>query len=140
MIQRRCGGFSLVELIAILIILGIVGGSLASSGVFNSTSLNMQSSRDQVVSAFFMAQQLAMATDETVTLRISSPNIIDVRINGSSATLGGVSFPLALGSNQTLSVATFTFDRLGKTSANSLTLAEGSNSVQINISSTGYVN
>ncbi|VUD56780.1 hypothetical protein TDB9533_02395 [Thalassocella blandensis] len=133
-------GFSLIELIAILLIIGVIGGSIIKNSSVNTTGMKLQSSRDQVVSAFFMAQQLAMATDAEVKLVISNTNEVDVQVDGNSTTVGDARFPITLGNDQTLTETEFTFDRLGKTSASTLTLSQGSETVQITVSSAGYVN
>lgn len=141
-------GFTLLELITVLALVGILSATV-SYGVLPSASFQMQASRDQVVTAFFSAQQHAMAQTSTVRLSLSSPNQIDIREDSdndgsftdeSSLRLGGVQYPISLLPNQSLTAATFDFDRLGRTSANTLTLSQSGNSVSITVGATGYIN
>ncbi len=136
---RRHLGFTLIELVAVLVLVGILGTTITTA-VMPSDTFQMQSSRDQVVTAFFSAQQRAMAQTSPVSLVLSSPNTVDVRQSGSSIRAGGVQYPITLLPNQTLSASTIAFDRLGRTSAVDLTLSQNGDSVTISVSSTGYIN
>src|SRR5690606_16015807 len=111
----------------------------AVQALMPSESFQLQASRDQVVTAFFTAQQLAMAQEDNVELITNGTNQIDVQVDGASITVAGVSYPILLQNNQSLTAATFSFNRLGQTSANSLTLSQGSSSVAISVSATGYI-
>lgn len=146
--RRRSYGFSLIELVAVLILVGILAAA-ATSSFMPSATFQMQASRDQVVTAFFSAQQRAMVQTSPVRLSLSSPNQIDVREDSdgdgsfadeSSLRLGGVQYPIALLSSQSLTAATFDFDRLGRTSASTLTLSQNSNTVAITVGATGHIN
>ncbi len=141
-------GFSLLELVTVLVLVGILGATVIV-GALPSTSFQIQASRDQVVTAFFSAQQRAMVQTSPVRLSLSAPNQIDVREDSdgdgsfadeSSLRLGGVQYPIALLPNQTLTAATFDFDRLGRTSASALTLSQSGNSVAITVGATGHIN
>ncbi|MFL0802101.1 MAG: type II secretion system GspH family protein [Agarilytica sp.] len=136
---RRHLGFTLIELVAVLVLIGILGTTITTA-VMPSDTFQMQSSRDQVVTAFFSAQQRAMAQTSPVSLVLSSPNTVDVRQSGASIRVGGVQYPITLLPNQTLSASTIAFDRLGRTSAVDLTLSQNGDSVTISVSSTGYIN
>lgn len=140
-------GFTLLELIAVLVLVGILAGTV-SARLLPSDTFQLQSSRDQVVTAFFAAQQRAMAQTNSVRLSLVSPNQIDIREDTdgdgdfndeSSLRLGGTGYPVTLLSHQTISAAIFDFDRLGKTSASTLTLSQGSDSVNISVTATGYI-
>ncbi len=138
-------GFTLVELITVLVILGIIGVTV-SSRLAPTATFQLQASRDRVLAAFFIAQQRAMSQTLGVQL-LASPSAIDMRVDTdgdgnfadeASFNLDENAFPIQLDDNQTLSNGTFTFDRLGYTGAGTLTLTQGSRSVDINVSSTGY--
>ncbi len=141
-------GFTLLELVSVLVLIGILGASVGAS-LLPSDSFQLQSSRDQLVTAFFSAQQRAMVQTSSVRLETSSTNQIDVREDSdgdgsfsdeSSLRLGGVQYPISLLPNQSLTSATLDFDRLGRTSATNLTLSQNGKNVIISIGSTGYVN
>ncbi len=144
--ERKSGittqrGFTIIELIAILILVGILAAT-GTSALLPSTSAQLQSSRDQVVAAFFSAQQLAMAQQASVQLIISVPNQIDVQQGGASVRAGGVGYPIFLLPNQTIDPQTFSFDRLGQVAQSSnveLDLTQGGSTVTITVTSTGYV-
>jgi len=140
-------GFSLVELIAVLLIIGIVG--VATSRAFvPSATFQVQSSRDLVVTAFFSAQQRAMAQQNTVRLIVTSPTEIDIRedtdndgsfADESSLYLAGTQYPVNILPNQTLNSTTFEFDRLGRTTASTLSLTQDSVIINVSVSATGNV-
>ena len=136
---RRCqeNGFTLVELVSILIIVAVIGVT-ASSRFISNSSFELQESRDQVLLAFRSAQQLAMTQSETVRFQ-SSASQIDVQQNGSSVLLNAVQYPLSLSNGSTVTSTTFDFDRLGRTDAGSLTVSKGGTSVALAISSSGHI-
>ncbi len=145
--NRPSAGFTLIELIAVLVIIGILGVSSVRSAL-PTLSFQMQSSRDQIVTAFFLAQQRAMAQANPVRLFVNAPNQIDLRedtdgdgsfSDESSLALGGVSYPISLLSSQSVNAATFDFDRFGATSATTLVLSQDGSSVNITVTATGYV-
>ena len=148
--MAKNSGFSLVELIAVLLIVGILAGA-ATVSLLPSATFQMQSSRDQVVTAFFAAQQRAMTQTSPVRFSViaASPNQLDIKedtdgdgdfSDESSLTFNGIRYPIALLPNQTLTASNFDFDRLGRTTAQTLTLTQGADSVAITISANGYIN
>lgn len=143
-------GFTFVELVAVLVLIGILGASTVSV-LIPSDTYQLQSSRDQVLAAFFSAQQRAMVQADPVQLSISSPSgtpQLDIRQdtnrNGSfsdesSLRIGGTQYPVDLLPNQSLSSASFDFDRFGKTSAASLSLGQNGDTVTIEVSAAGFI-
>jgi MSHA pilin protein MshC len=140
-------GFTLLELVAVLVIVGALAAT-STSRIMPSSSLQLQSSRDQVVAAFFSAQQLAMAQAAPVRLTIIAPNQIDIRQDSdgdgdfgdeASLQLAGTRYPFSLLVNQALTPAIFNFDRLGRTAATSLSLSQSDVSKEILVSATGYI-
>ncbi len=129
-------------------LIGIIGATVGSS-LMPSDTFQLQSSRDQVVTAFFSAQQRAMSQTNSVRVVISSSNQLDIREDSdgdgsysdeSSLRLGGVQYPLVLQPNQTLTTAIFSFDRLGRTTPSTLSLTQNAQTVAITITETGYIN
>ena len=106
----------------------------------------VQSGRDDVVAALFSAQQLAMVRANSIRL-ITSATQVDIRLdaNGNgiflpseSLQIAGTQYPVSLPFGVTLDAATFDYDRLGRTSAASLTIAKGGASATITVSDSGY--
>lgn len=106
----------------------------------------VQSGRDDIVSALFSAQQLAMVRSNAVRLTTSASQV-DIRFDangddtfavGESVNIAGLQYPLLLERGLTSSVATFNYDRLGRTTAGTITLSKGSVSGVVTISDSGY--
>ncbi len=134
-------GFTLVELIAILILVAILA-TVSTSRFANNNLFAVQAARDDIVAGLFFAQQAAIARDSNS----SGPNItfvantdaIDVQQNGRSL-LNSV-YPLSLrGVTLNPTPLTLNYDKLGRTSATTLTItgSDGSNAT-ITVEASGY--
>lgn len=135
-------GFTLIELIAVIVIVSVIGISV-SSRFYSADASQVQTSRDDVIAALFFAQQVAMArasNSNTVRFLFSSSQV-SVEENGTPLNNGGVIYPLSLPANVSLSATRsgpYDFDKLGRTRAAVLTLSSGSSSSQIQLSASGY--
>lgn len=128
-------GFTLIELITILILLGILSVVLFSRiGATNATVV--LGSRDDVIAAFSLAQQTAMMRPN-ITLVITTTSI---SVNENGNPIVGSSYPLNMPSGVNLAPAptTFSFDKLGRTTANTITVIGSGASAQIAVQSSGY--
>ncbi|GAA6153398.1 hypothetical protein [Pseudoteredinibacter isoporae] len=138
--MARAQGFTLVELVSIIVILGII--SITVIGVGNSGDLQrVQASRDQVLLALRSARHLAMAKASS-SRRIqfvanAADDSIDLRDDGSSITLGGVSYPYTLGQGIQITDATVSFDKMGRSPASSISISTADVSVTVSISANG---
>lgn len=130
----------MVELIAVMVVVSILS-AVALPKLFNSESMHLLTAREDLLAALNHAQQLAMARDsasEAVTV-VTQSGSVDVRIAGSSVTIGAISYPLQLPSAVNLSPAvTLDYNRLGETSATSLTLTAGTSTASIALEASGY--
>lgn len=136
MLSKTSLGFTLTELIAVLVILGIVATALISR--VDQSTFKLQTSRDDIVAGLFYAQQVAIARSDGDSIAfISTANSIDVQENGNSLT-GGAAYPLTLPTGITMTPATLTYDKLGRTTATILTISGDGQSVTINVSDSGY--
>lgn len=130
-------GFSLIELIAVMILLGIVSVTLFSRlGV--SASASVLGSRDDVIAALSLAQQLAMARDG-IKAEFTS-NRISVTQAGTPLLKGSNYYPLSLPANVQLtpSRASFAFDKLGRTTAGSVLVQGAGASALVVVEASGY--
>jgi MSHA pilin protein MshC len=145
--RKRCltSGFTLIELIAVLVILGIL--SVAAVGKFLSPDVYaLQAARDQTLLCIHSAQQLAMTQSRTVRVLLSGTTL-DVRkdanndgvfASGESVVLGAVSYPITLVQGVTISANTLNFNSLGEVSASTVTLTQQARTLTITVSATGF--
>ncbi len=132
-----------------IILLGIVAASV-SPRFSDGSGARLQASRDDVVAALFYAQQIAMARDDgdaggnnPITFSLASATSITVQEDGSALTQGGVVYPLTLANGVTVTMApagALHYDKLGRTTASTITLTSGSVNVAVNVSASGYAN
>lgn len=138
-------GFTLIELISILVIISVLSATLIAR-TMPSDTFQLQASRDQLVAAFFSAQQKAMVQAQAIQLSTTG-QIIDVKqdtdsdgdfTTEASLSMGGVAYPWSIRSNQSLSDSTFVFNRLGQTTAGTVTISMAGKSVDVSVSATGF--
>ncbi|HTF83124.1 MAG TPA: hypothetical protein VL987_01005 [Cellvibrio sp.] len=98
----------------------------------------MQTSRDDIIAALFFAQQTAMARDN-IQLSITA-NTINVTENGNPIRIHSDAYPLALPSGVSVTAvpATFSYDKLGKTTPGSITVSRDGVSATITVEASGY--
>ena len=79
-----------------------------------------------------------MTQSQSVSL-VTTSSQIDVRVAGSSTRAGGIQFPIDLLSSQSLTSATYNFNRLGEPdNTATLNLSQSGNTVAITVSATGF--
>lgn len=142
--HRSTGGFSLIELIAVMVLLGVI--SFAVLPRFASTEgAAVQSGRDQVLAAAHTAQQLAMArsSDDTTVELVLGAGSVSVEENGTPVTATGDSYPSALPDGVSITAGTgrYDYDKLGRITGAApvtLTLARGGASATLRLEASGY--
>lgn len=162
-LYKQENGFTLIELIAVLVLVAILAGTL-SAKLIPSRSFELLASRDRLISAFSSAQQLAMAQSARVQFLILAPassgegyrldirqdnNANSVFASDESIRIDGQQYPIVLSSAHILShsgfniiadgSAPFNIDRLGATSGATITLSQGADTVNINVSALGNI-
>jgi MSHA pilin protein MshC len=136
-------GFSLLELITVMILLGILSVTLFSRLGPVSTAA-VQSGRDDIIAALFFAQQTAMmrsSGDNIIRLELTAHSV-SVTENGQPIRVAADYYPLALPQGVNATPATFVFDKLGRTTASTITLTGSGNtagtSAVIQVEASGY--
>lgn len=134
--QKRLRGFTLIELITVMILVSIISISLVSrlGGV---SSANLEAGRDDLIAALFFAQQAAMARSG-IQLVLSASSV-SVNENGAALVISSQGYPLTLPKGVTATPVTLTYDKLGRTSATTITLVgTGGVSASIVVEVSGY--
>ena len=134
--QKGERGFTLIELITVMILVGIISVTLFSRlGSVNSA--NIQAGRDDLIAALFFAQQTAMARSNIQL--VLSTNSVSVTENGAPIKVHAQGYPLALPSGVTVTPMTLSYDKLGRTTAATIALsATGGLSASITLEASGY--
>ncbi len=129
--QQR--GFTLLELIAVMILIGILSVALISR-VGGVSSASVQAGRDSLVAALFFAQQLAMARNTEIRLTTSGN-----QVNVTDAGVSQPGYPLIL-NGITLTPHSFSYDRLGRTDQDpvSIQLSGAGASATVTVERSGY--
>jgi MSHA pilin protein MshC len=128
-------GFTLIELITVIILVSIISVTLFSRlGSVNTA--NLQAGRDDLIAALFFAQQTAMARSNIQL--ILTTNSVSVTENGSPIVVHSKGYPLSFPSGVTTSAKTLSYDKLGRTTATTITLNANSASALVTVEATGY--
>ncbi len=138
--RLREAGFTLIELIAIIVILGVIGITI-SSRMPNGDIAAVQSSRDDLIAALFFAQQKAMAQSD-ISLEINTGSVSVAR-GGNDITIHQDAYPQAFASGVTATnTLSFAYNKLGAivglTEPEQVTLRKGGISATITIEPSGY--
>ncbi len=133
-------GFTLVELLAVMIIVGILAATVSVR--FSPSDIDLQAAKSDVLAALIFARETAMArTDGNSSIQfIATSTTVDVRINNTSISSGHETYPLTLKDGVTISAGagTVSFNTLGETASHSFTLEQDAFSSTVTISGVGY--
>lgn len=146
MSSRFCKGFSLIELIAVMVIVSVISVT-AIARLMPTSLIQLQAARDQVVAALLQAQQKALYAPYDVRLTTLAGSIDirqDINRDGlftadESIRAGSVTYPLTLVAGVQVSTHTINYSNMGETAAVSLTVSKGSRSLAIAVSASGFV-
>jgi MSHA pilin protein MshC len=134
--QKQERGFTLIELITVVILISIISVTLFSRLGSVSTA-NLQASRDDLIAALFFAQQTAMARSG-VQLVLTS-NSVSVTENGTPLIVHSKGYPFTFPSGVSTSALSLTYDKLGRTTATTITLTgNGGASAVVTVEASGY--
>lgn len=135
----------MVELIAVILILAILT-AVTVGRAMPSKLQQLQAARDIVIASVFNAQEKALSQAKAVRV-ITTATAIDIRVDtnadgtfasNESITYGGTRYPYTIPNGVALTSNTINFDRLGRTTATSITLSKSSSNVVITITGMGY--
>lgn len=132
-------GYTLIELVAVMILLGIVSVTL----FFRAGSLGtapVQAGRDDVIAALFFAQQQAMMRPN-ISL-VLTENSVSVNENGNPIQVSSDYYPLAMPKGVVLPNLILSYDKLGRTTAREIIVTGAGNSsgvsATIQVDASGY--
>lgn len=140
---KQYRGFTLIELVAVITILGVV--AIVATPRFSNAGASALAGRDDLIAALFYAQQIAMARSRSsadpslnnpIQLQVSGGNLVEVT-EGSGAT---VRYSVNMPEGVTLSPNTNrSFSKLGATTQTTFTViaSDGSNA-QVVLEASGY--
>jgi len=132
-------GFTLIELITVMLLVGILSITLFSR-LDSAGTASIQSGRDDLIAALFFAQQQAMMRPN-IKLVVTA-NSISVNENDVPIPVSNDHYPLEMPNGVALTPATFTYDKLGRTTAAVITLTGSGNSsgvtAKIKVDASGY--
>jgi MSHA pilin protein MshC len=131
---RSCHGFTLVELIMTIIIIGIISVVVAPK-MFDNSVFQSRGALDQVKAALRYGQKVAIAQNRSVSVNLSAATLSDC-----NTTLVSSNVKCVISNSVTTSPAlpqTVTFDSLGRTAA-ATSISVGGTTITIE-AETGYV-
>jgi len=138
--QSRERGFTLIELITVMILVSIISVTLLSRlGSVNSA--NLQAGRDDLIAALFFAQQTAMARSNIQL--VLTANSVSVTENGTPLVVHSNGYPLSFPSGITATPISLTYNKLGgivgASAATTITLSgSGGLSASVQLEASGY--
>jgi MSHA pilin protein MshC len=134
--RRAERGFTLIELISVVILISIISVSMFSR-LGSVSGANIQASRDDLIAALFFAQQTAMA--RAGIQAVVTNTSVSVTENGTPIIVHNKGYPLTFPSGISASAATFVYDKLGRTTAATITLSgSGGASATVIVEASGY--
>lgn len=133
-------GFTLIELIAVIILVGILSITLFSR-LGSAATAPIQSGRDDLIAALFFAQQQAMMRSN-ITLVLTT-NSVSVNENNVPIIVSNNFYPLSMPTGVTLPALTLTYDKLGRIPAATQIVLTGSGNssgvtATIQVDASGY--
>ena len=127
-------GFTLIELIAVMVIVGVMSVTLFSR-LGSITSTNAHASRDDLIAALFFAQQTAMARSG-IQLVVTTNSVSVIETPPATALPG---YPLNLSAGVNATPIIFSYDKLGRTTAGTIVLTSSSGAgATITVEASGY--
>lgn len=143
--KAHISGFTLVELIAVLIVVGVLA-AMVGSRMISQTTFQLQAGRDLLTTALFSAQQKAMAQLAPVRVTVNGTTI-DIRLDANgdgsfssseSIYVAGTQYPMVVEGGVVFSAHSLDYNHLGHTTPAVISVGKGGQSVQVTVTATGY--
>jgi len=136
---RKAAGFTLVELVVVLLLLGILSAYVVPRFTTRGDYDALAAQQD-VKQALRYAQQLAMSRTDNAVVFTTTANSLSITIDGVAAAKPGSGvYPLTMPTGISLTAANVTFDRLGVPSASPTINITGAQALSVTIEgTTGY--
>ncbi|MDR7090144.1 pilus assembly FimT family protein [Cellvibrio fibrivorans] len=135
----RNQGFTLIELVTVMILVGIVSVVLLSR-ISSTGAAAVQSGRDDLIAALFFAQQQAMMRSNISV--VLTANSVSVNENNNPIAVSNDFYPLTMPAGVSLPALTLNYDKLGRTTATQIVLTGSGNSsgvtATIQVDASGY--
>jgi general secretion pathway protein H len=131
---RAMAGFTLIEMLVVLVILGLSAAILLTRGPSRSVSLELRSSGSAVVEALKLARSEAIATDRTTHFTMDAPHrafALDGRPQPPLPNDIALVMTEGVGKNRPLEVISFSPD--GSSSGGRIILAAGPHRLQVTV-------
>jgi len=134
--------FTLLELIIVVVIVGILSAYITARSD-GSSSYQQDAVIEQVISAGRMAQQFSMNDSSRSFQLVTQTNQINLQVHDGSSfvtfTPGSVNYPLSINSQVELSAKTITYNSLGETSFETITVKAGGITESVCFEASGYI-
>lgn len=122
--RRREAGFTLIEILVVLVILGLVAGLVLGRGPQRSATLDLRSQAGQLAQTLRGARGRAIATNRVVRVRI---DVAQRRFAADGEAIRSLPPPMQIATT----AAVFAFAPDGSASGGRITLGEGSARIQV---------
>ncbi|MBN2568954.1 MAG: type II secretion system protein [Deltaproteobacteria bacterium] len=132
-------GFTLIEIVAVLIVIGIIGTAVTISSVYSTSANNLAAQVEVIKGHLRYAQARAMSSDAIWGINFSSDTYFlfkNGNINDTVFLPAETSDSVTLPAGMTITVATVSFDSWGKPYTDAAATAQGGADISVSLGGT----